>query len=131
MSDPTKFSEAKGYTFGTTLTEFACISSEIPASAFTFTGGQGKAIVTISRDGKVTLGEGASNDEASKAFWKSVCELGISNLTQEHRVALRRVVGAIRSLPPGGELRRRLVEYEFGYNHRLFFKDLEALEKLL
>jgi hypothetical protein len=46
----------------------------IGASAFTFQA-KGKVIVTIDYDGKVTLGENLTLDEASKAFYEIIIEL--------------------------------------------------------
>ena len=131
MSDPTptKFEEGTSSLYvGNDLGKFQ--ASSPLESSFTFTS-EGKKIVSIGRDGKVTLGEGVTHDEAAMLFWNAVMKMGVLPASEQQKAALKRVLGAIRHLPPGGELRRRLTEYEFGYNHNLFFKDVELLEKLL
>jgi len=88
-------------------------------------------MVTIAADGTVTLGEGVSNDEASKAFWEAVEAMGNSNPRLGFRTALKNVLGAVKSLPSGSEIRRRMIDYQYGYNYDLFRKDIATLENFL
>lgn len=41
----------------------------------TLYGKDAKTFVTIDPDGKITLGEGMSNDDGARCFWKAVAEL--------------------------------------------------------